>query len=102
MSVISQPQFTISAAAAMLALHPRTLRNYEKAGLVKPARKGAWRYYSHKDIAWIQCLVAMVHENGINIGSIGRLLRYAPCWEITNCPAEKRRSCPWWQGQPNG
>ena len=99
MSAVNQPQFTISVAAENLALHPRTLRNYEKAGLVKPARKGAWRYYSHKDIAWIKCLVAMVHENGINITAIGKLLGYAPCWEIANCPQEKRRACQWWQGQ---
>ena len=93
MSAAQQPQFIISAAAAMLAMHPRTLRNYEKAGLVTPHRKGKWRYYSLADLAWIRCLAAMIHEKGITINAIGKLLRYAPCWEIADCPAEQRYSC---------
>ncbi|MCX5864607.1 MAG: MerR family transcriptional regulator [Deltaproteobacteria bacterium] len=86
--------YRISAAAEMLALHPRTLRNYEKAGLVTPSRKGKWRYYSADDIAWIRCLFSMIHAGGITIASIGKLLHYAPCWEVADCPLGKRRQCP--------
>jgi MerR family transcriptional regulator/heat shock protein HspR len=84
--------YRISAAADMLALHPRTLRNYEKAGLVTPSRKGKWRYYSADDIAWIRCLFGMIHS-GITIAAIGKLLRYAPCWEVAECTKEKRGQC---------
>jgi len=91
----TQPSvYRISAAADMLALHPRTLRNYEKAGLVTPSRKGKWRYYSVDDIAWIRCLFSMIHGGGITIASIGKLLRYAPCWEVADCTGEKRGQCP--------
>ena len=86
--------YRISAAANMLDLHPRTLRNYEKAGLVTPSRKGKWRYYSADDIAWIRCLFGMIHGGGISIASIGKLLHYAPCWEVGDCAREKRRQCP--------
>ncbi len=86
--------YKISAAAAKLALHPRTLRNYEKAGLIKPIRRGAWRYYSELDLVWLRCLFAMIHKGGITIVAIGKLLRYAPCWEVADCPEGKRRHCP--------
>ncbi|MBU1405611.1 MAG: MerR family transcriptional regulator [Proteobacteria bacterium] len=86
--------YRISAAADMLDLHPRTLRNYEKAGLVTPSRKGKWRYYSADDIAWIRCLFSMIHGGGITIASIGKLLHYAPCWEVAECAKEKRGQCP--------
>ncbi|MGV1098268.1 MerR family transcriptional regulator [Thiovibrio sp. JS02] len=86
--------YKISAVAEMLNLHPRTLRNYEHAGLIKPARRGAWRYYSATDIAWLRCLHAMIHERGITIASIAKLLKYAPCWEVTDCPESKRGQCP--------
>lgn len=90
----NKPLYKISSAAEILDLHPRTLRNYEKAGLVKPQRRGQWRYYSKRDIAWIRCLFFMIHEKGINITSIARLLKYAPCWAIADCPTEKRQRCP--------
>ncbi|MGI9568169.1 MAG: MerR family transcriptional regulator, partial [Desulfobulbia bacterium] len=48
--------FTIGMAAGMLDIHPRTLRNYEEAGLITPHRKGSWRYYSLRDIQWVECL----------------------------------------------
>ncbi len=93
MSSLKQPQFTISAAAAKLGLHPHSLRNYEKAGLMKPYRKGRWRYYSLADIAWIKCLVNMIHHKGISINALGKLLTFAPCWEIADCPPARHRAC---------
>jgi len=86
--------YKISAAAEMLDLHPRTLRNYEKAGLVTPSRKGKWRYYSSTDIVWIKCLFYMIHEKGITISAIRKLLQYAPCWMVADCPQAKRTQCP--------
>ena len=41
---------TIGMAAEMLGVHPRTLRNYEDAGLISPRRKGSWRYYTVRDL----------------------------------------------------
>jgi MerR family transcriptional regulator/heat shock protein HspR len=38
--------FTIGVAAQMLDVHPRTLRIYEQEGLIRPIRKGKWRYYT--------------------------------------------------------
>ncbi|NPA95107.1 MAG: MerR family transcriptional regulator [Thermodesulfobacteria bacterium] len=88
-----QPLFSIGTAAAMLEIHPRTLRIYEEEGLVKPFRKAGRRYYSLNDIQWIKCIRYMIHDQGISIAGIKRLLEYAPCWNIVECPADKRKSC---------
>ncbi|PIE69756.1 MAG: MerR family transcriptional regulator [Deltaproteobacteria bacterium] len=85
--------FTIGVAAQLLGVHPRTLRLYEEAGLVKPQRKGKWRYYTMNDVKWIECLRKMIHEEGISIAAMIKLLRYTPCWNITDCPFEKRKQC---------
>lgn len=98
----NKQEYSISTAASILDLHPRTLRNYEKAGLVKPGRKRKWRYYSKEDIAWIECLVTMIHDKGINISSINKLLEFAPCWEIAECSSDKRKECIFYQKKKNG
>ena len=87
------PVYSIGVAAQVLGVHPRTLRIYEDEGLVKPARKGNRRFFSANDITWIGCIRTMIHEEGISIPGIKRLLRYAPCWEITDCPREVCEPC---------
>jgi len=85
--------FTIGTAAKMLEVHPRTLRIYERESLIRPQRKGQWRYYTMDDIKWIQCLRDMIHEHGISIAAIKKLLKYTPCWNIADCPLDKRKQC---------
>jgi len=85
--------FTIGVAAQMLEVHPRTLRIYEQEQLVRPMRKGKWRYYTMNDVQWIECLRKMIHEHGISIAAIKKLLQYTPCWNIADCPFEKRKEC---------
>ncbi len=88
-----EPVFTIGMAAKLLEVHQKTLRNYEESGLVKPTRRGKWRYYSMRDIKWIECLREMIHEHGISVNAIKKLLSYTPCWNIINCSFEKRQRC---------
>ncbi len=87
------PVYSIGVAAQILGVHPRTLRIYEDEGLVKPARKGNRRFFSANDITWITCIRKMIHDEGISIPGIKKLLRYAPCWEITDCPREVCEPC---------
>ncbi len=88
-----QAVFTISAAAEMLAVTPRTLRMYERDGLLSPVRHGKWRYYSLDNLKWVSCLRSMIHEHGISLAAIHKLLQYTPCWNIAGCPFEKRKLC---------
>lgn len=85
--------FTIGIAAKMLGVHPRTLRIYEKEGLIRPVRQGKWRYFNMDDIKWIECVRGMIHNSGISIAAIKKLLLYTPCWNIADCPFEKRKQC---------
>ena len=85
--------FTIGMVAEMLGVHPRTLRSYEDKGLISPLRKGAWRYYTLRDVQWIECLREMIHTHGVSINAVKKLLKYTPCWNIVDCPFEKRKRC---------
>lgn len=89
----NEPIFPISVAAKLLGVHPRTIRIYEDEGLILPARKGQKRYFSNDDIEWIQCLRYLIHDEGISIPGIKKLLDLTPCWEIKGCPEEKRTNC---------
>jgi MerR family transcriptional regulator, heat shock protein HspR len=84
---------TIGKASEMLGVHPRTLRNYEDAGLISPFRKGSWRYYTLRDLQWIECLRKMIHEHGVSINAVKKLLKFTPCWNIIECPYERRKHC---------
>ena len=88
-----QPIYPISVAAKLLSVHPRTLRIYEEEGLLKPARQGNKRFFSTNDIEWVRCLRKLIHEDGISIPGVKRLLELTPCWEIRNCPEEIRDQC---------
>ncbi len=90
---IERPPVPIGVAAEALGVHPRTLRLYEAAGLVKPARRAGRRYYDDADLAWLGCLRAIVHEQNISLPALARLLRYEGCWEIRGCKATARRRC---------
>lgn len=88
-----RPIYPISVAAKLLGVHPRTIRLYEDEGLIKPFRQGTKRYYSQNNIEWINCLRHLIHEEGISIPGIKRLLDLTPCWEIKKCPPERRNQC---------
>ena len=88
-----RPVYTIGTAAEILAVHPRTLRLYEDAGLLRPARKNNRRFYTANDLGWITCIRYMIHEQGLNQEGLRRLLALIPCWQIKACPSEAREQC---------
>ena len=87
------PVYPIGVAAKLLDVHPRTLRIYEDEGLIKPLRAGNRRLYSANDLTWVGCLRRLIHDEGISIPGIKKLLRYATCYEIADCPEETHCSC---------
>lgn len=87
------PIYPIGVAAKLLDVHPRTLRIYEAEGLITPQHKGSRRLYSLNDIKWISCLRSMIHDQGISIPGLKRLLALAPCWEIAECPEDVHEIC---------
>jgi MerR family transcriptional regulator/heat shock protein HspR len=87
------PLYPIGVAARLLDVHPRTLRIYEDEGLVKPHRQGPRRMFSQNDMQWIACLRSAIHDQGISIPGIRKLLRYATCYEIVECPEQVSCNC---------
>ena len=86
--------YPIGIVAELLNLHPRTLRIYEREGLIKPARRSGKRFFSNNDLQWLKCLRKLIHEDGLNIAGIKKLLTLASCWEIRQCSEEERKNCP--------
>ena len=89
----SLPLYPIGVAAELVGTSKQTLRLYENFGLIKPSRRNKDRYYSKNDIQWIQCLRNLLHEKKYSIEAVKKLLEYAPCWELKDCPAEIREEC---------
>jgi len=90
----ARPLYTIATAAELLGVHPRTLRLYEAAGLLKPARRHNRRLFSKSDLNWARCIRFLIHEKGLNQEGLRRLLAQStPCWEIRGCPEEKSIQC---------
>ncbi len=87
------PVYPIGVAARLLNIHPRTLRIYEKEGLISPAHSGSRRMFSANDIQWVTCLRSLIHDEGISIPGLKKLLNYAPCWELADCPSEIHERC---------
>ena len=66
--------YVISVAAELSGLHPQTLRQYDRLGLVSPDRTvGRNRRYSLRDIASIRMVGRLVGE-GINHAGIKRII----------------------------
>lgn len=88
-----RPVYTIGTAAEILGVHPRTLRLYEDAGLIYPARKSNRRFYSAADLKWIGCVRYLIHEKGLNQEGLRRLLALIPCAEARGCTLEAQADC---------
>ena len=66
--------YVISVAAELSGLHPQTLRQYDRIGLVSPSRaQGRGRRYSLRDIALLRNVSRMVGE-GINLAGIKKII----------------------------
>ncbi len=66
--------YVISIAAELSGMHPQTLRQYDRLGLVSPDRaSGRGRRYSLRDIAMLREVQRLANE-GINLAGIKRIL----------------------------
>nr|WP_277605790.1 helix-turn-helix transcriptional regulator [Glycomyces sp. L485] len=65
----------ISAAAQMAGMHPQTLRQYDRLGLVEPARTpGGGRRYSARDVAQLREIQRLSQDEGVNLAGIKRIM----------------------------
>ncbi len=68
------PIFAIAAAAELSGMHPQTLRQYDRLGLVVPARtQGGSRRYSLRHVTQLR-EVARLSSDGMSLPAIARIL----------------------------
>ncbi|MEY4262967.1 MAG: hypothetical protein RLY88_675 [Actinomycetota bacterium] len=68
------PLFAIGVAAELSAMHPQTLRDYDRIGLVVPIRTGGQtRRYTMRNVAQLR-EVARLSAEGVSLEGIRRIL----------------------------
>nr|WP_179872773.1 MerR family transcriptional regulator [Microcella indica] len=79
------PMFAIAIAAELAGMHPQTLRQYDRLGLVSPTRTaGQSRRYSMRNVVQLR-EIARLSGEGLNLEGIRRIL------ELENEVTELRR-----------
>ena len=69
------PVFVISVAAELSGMHPQTLRQYDRLGLVTPGRSGGGgRRYTQRDVELLREVQRLSQEEGVNLAGIKRLI----------------------------
>lgn len=69
------PVFVISVAAQLSGMHPQTLRQYDRLGLVQPGRTpGGGRRYSPRDVVMLREIARLSQEEGVNLAGIKRIM----------------------------
>jgi len=72
-----EPVYLISVVAKALDIHPQTLRQYEREGLVCPARtNGKIRLYSKRDIDRINMILRLTRVLGVNLAGVDIILQF--------------------------
>ena len=70
-----QPIFVISVAAELADMHPQTLRQYDRLGIVSPSRApGKSRRYSQRDVNMLR-EVQRLSQEGVSLEGIKRILQ---------------------------
>jgi MerR family transcriptional regulator, heat shock protein HspR len=65
----------ISVAARMAGMHPQTLRQYDRLGLVQAGRSsGGGRRYSARDVALLREVQRLSQDEGVNLAGIKRII----------------------------
>ena len=67
--------YVISVAAQLAGVHPQTLRNYERSGLLDPSRtSGGSRRFSNEDLTRLRRIHELT-EAGCNLEGVRRILQ---------------------------
>ena len=71
-----EPVYLISVVAKVLTIHPQTLRQYEREGLICPSRTdGKMRLYSQKDIDKIKMIQRLTRDLGVNLAGVDIIIQ---------------------------
>jgi len=71
-----EPVYLISIVANILDIHPQTLRQYEREGLLEPSRtQGKMRLYSRRDIDRMKLILRLTRQMGVNLAGVDIVLQ---------------------------
>lgn len=71
----NQPYFPISVVAEMLNLHPQTIRNYERMGLIEPMRtSGNIRLFSWRNVEKLKKIQSYTSV-GVNLAGVEIIIK---------------------------
>lgn len=66
-----KPIYVISIVSELLGLHPQTLRQYERMGLISPSRTlGNTRLYSEEDVERLKFILTLTKDMGVNLAGV--------------------------------
>ncbi|MEY2676766.1 MAG: hypothetical protein RL510_786 [Actinomycetota bacterium] len=83
---VDTPMFAIAVAAELAFMHPQTLRQYDRMGLVIPTRTGGQsRRYTMRNVAQLREIARLSNE-GVSLEGIRRILEL----ENQNADLQKR------------
>lgn len=69
------PVFVISVAARLAGMHPQTLRQYDRLGLVNPGRTpGGGRRYSPRDVVLLRQVQQLSQVEGVNLAGVKQII----------------------------
>lgn len=71
-----EPKYVmISVVSERYAIHPQTLRLYEREGLIKPARSaGNTRLYDDEALRRLEIILTLTRELGVNLAGVEVIL----------------------------
>jgi len=82
--------YMISAVSEMYSIHPQTLRQYEREGLITPSRSdGNTRLYTQSDLERLDLILSLTRELGVNIAGVDIILNMRDRIEMINENMEK-------------
>ncbi|MCW5945573.1 MAG: helix-turn-helix transcriptional regulator [Fimbriimonadales bacterium] len=71
-----EPVYRIGVAAKLCGVHPQTLRQYERQGLISPAREGEKnRLYSQADVERVRQIQRLTRDMGVNLAGVEIILK---------------------------
>lgn len=87
-----EPVYLISVVAKVLTIHPQTLRQYEREGLVSPSRTdGKMRLYSQRDIDRIKLILRLTRDLGVNLAGVDVVMQLKEKLDETELLLEELR-----------
>lgn len=98
-----RPVYIISVAAELVEMHPQTLRQYERVGLIKPYRmpgrgegkngkERETRLYSERNIEQLRYIKQLTKDYGVNLEGVKQITLLKDELETRQRELDKQRS----------